>query len=264
MTLAAVATVIACLLSGALIGFLGGMLGIGGGLIAIPALSLILGMEQQMAQGTALVMILPAVTMAVRKYNQRARIDFAVAACGAVSAMICTWAGAYMALGIEPASLRRAFSVFLFGIGVFYVWQTWSKGRPSAAERGPAPPEGRINRWQGAMLGVVSGTMGGFFGVGGAVLSVPIMTACFRLSQTSAQALALTMIIPGSFVALATYAWGGQTDWLVGLPLAAGCTAFIPMGVKLAYRLPERALRGAFAVLLFLTIPLMFVGAGAR
>jgi len=255
----AVLVALGCLLSGALIGFMGGVLGIGGGLIAIPALGLLLGMDQQMAQGTALIMVLPTVLMAVRKYNQHARIDLGVAAAGAVSAMICTWVGAQLALGLPSDTLRRSFAVFLFGIGVFYVWQTWRKARPAA--KGAAAAEGRINRTQGALLGIVAGTLGGFFGVGGAVLAVPIMTSWFRLSQTSAQALALTMIIPGAFVALATYAWGGQTDWLVGVPLAAGSIALVPLGVRLAYRLPERALRGAFAVLLFLTVPLLLAGA---
>jgi len=58
--------VLGCLLSGALIGFTGGVLGIGGGLLAIPLLGLVFGMPQQAAQGTALIMVLPAVLMAVR------------------------------------------------------------------------------------------------------------------------------------------------------------------------------------------------------
>ena len=64
--------VAACLGSGAAIGFLGGLLGIGGGLIAIPALVLLFSMSQQSVQGTALIMVLPAITLTVRKYNQRA------------------------------------------------------------------------------------------------------------------------------------------------------------------------------------------------
>ncbi|WP_155680908.1 TSUP family transporter, partial [Bordetella hinzii] len=78
--------VAACLGSGALIGFLGGVLGIGGGLIAIPALVLLMGMPQQLAQGTALIMVLPTIVMAVRKYNQHARLDVRAAVAGAAGA----------------------------------------------------------------------------------------------------------------------------------------------------------------------------------
>lgn len=246
-------TVLACLICGAGIGFLGGILGIGGGLIAIPALGLVLGMSQQMAQGTALVMVLPTVMLAVRKYNQQARIDMAVAACGAATAIVFTWLGARMALGIDPTLLRRSFAVFLFGIGVFYVWQTWRRPKPAAAAaRVPG-----LTRVQAAGLGVLAGTLGGFFGVGGAVLAVPLMTSVFKLTQTAAQALALTMVIPGACVALLTYAVGGQTDWVVGLSLAAGSLTLVPVGVRLAYRLPERTLRGAFAAMLFVTVLLL-------
>ena len=63
-----------CLGAGCLIGFMGGVLGIGGGMIAIPALVLLMGMSQQLAQGTALIMVLPTIMMAVRKYNQQTRI----------------------------------------------------------------------------------------------------------------------------------------------------------------------------------------------
>ncbi|EWM48140.1 sulfite exporter TauE/SafE family protein [Bordetella holmesii 35009] len=85
--------VVACLASGALIGFMGGVLGIGGGLIAIPALVLLMGMSQQLAQGTALIMVLPTIVMAVRKYNQHARLDVRTAVAGAAGAVVFTWVG---------------------------------------------------------------------------------------------------------------------------------------------------------------------------
>ena len=59
--------IVLCLAAGGLIGFMGGVLGIGGGLIAIPALVLLMDMPQQLAQGTALIMVLPTIMMAVRK-----------------------------------------------------------------------------------------------------------------------------------------------------------------------------------------------------
>jgi uncharacterized membrane protein YfcA len=58
-------------------------------------------------------------------------------------------------------------------------------------------------------------------------------------------------------VALVTYSWAGQADWLVVLPLAAGSLLFVPVGVRLAYRLPERKLRASFAAMLFATVALL-------
>ena len=56
---------------GATIGFVGAMVGIGGGLIAIPVLGLVFGMTQQLAQGTASVMIIGNVLTAIYSYNKR-------------------------------------------------------------------------------------------------------------------------------------------------------------------------------------------------
>ena len=125
--------IVLCLAAGGLIGFMGGVLGIGGGLIAIPALVLLMDMPQQLAQGTALIMVLPTIMMAVRKYNQQVRIDKRVAAAGAAGAVVFTWFGARLALGIDSSSLRLSFAVFLFFIALFYVWQTWRASRSTAA-----------------------------------------------------------------------------------------------------------------------------------
>lgn len=248
----------ACLAAGGLIGFMGGVLGIGGGLIAIPALVLLMGMSQQLAQGTALIMVLPTIMMAVRKYNQQVRIDKRVALAGAAGAVVFTWVGARLALGIDSGILRRSFAVFLFFIALFYVWQTWRASRPAAACKPAAKGEAPVfTPRRASVLGMLCGTLGGFFGVGGAVLAVPIITTVFRLSQTTAQALALSMVIPGSTIALITYTWAGQADWLVGAPLAIGSLLFVPVGVKLAYRLPERKLRACFALMLFATVALL-------
>lgn len=248
--------IVLCLGAGCLIGFMGGVLGIGGGMIAIPALVLLMGMSQQLAQGTALIMVLPTIIMAVRKYNQQTRIDRRVALAGAGGAVVFTWVGARLALGIDSGVLRLSFAVFLFFIALFYAWQTWRAGlaRRAPRSRGNAP---LFTPRRAAVLGVLCGTLGGFFGVGGAVLAVPIITTLFRLPQTTAQALALCMVIPGSAVALVTYSWAGQADWLVGLPLAIGSLLFVPVGVRLAYRLPERKLRAGFAAMLFATVALL-------
>lgn len=251
-----------CLVCGALIGFLGGVLGIGGGLIAIPALVLLMDMPQQLAQGTALIMVLPTIMMAVQKYNQKVRIDRRVAGAGALGAVLFTWVGAQLALGIPSSTLRISFAIFLFFVAVFYVYRIVKPQRVILAEgksAGTSAPQ--LTPGRSAALGVLSGTFGGLFGVGGAVLAVPILTSLFRLPQTAAQALALTMVIPGSMIALLTYSWAGQANWWIGLALAAGSLLFVPVGVRLAYRLPERKLRACFAAMLFATVALLIFGA---
>ncbi len=61
-------------LLGVVLGTLGGLFGIGGGLIAIPVIGVVFGIDQQLAQGTALVMVVPNVVLAIWRYNQRNRI----------------------------------------------------------------------------------------------------------------------------------------------------------------------------------------------
>ena len=58
-------------LLGLLLGAAGGVLGIGGGLIAIPLLGYVHGMDQHLAQGTALIMIAPNVLLGFWRYHQR-------------------------------------------------------------------------------------------------------------------------------------------------------------------------------------------------
>lgn len=249
-----------CLMAGAMIGYVGGVLGIGGGLLAIPLLGLVAGMDQQEAQGTALVMVLPAVLITVRKYNQNAKIDLGAAAAGALGAIIFTWVGARFALGIDPILLRRIYAVFVLAVALFYLYQSLrvsGKGSQMPARRSAQV----FHKGWFALLGVVAGLVGGIFGVGGSVLAVPILTTVFRLTQTGAQALALTMIIPGTTVALLTYTVHGQANWLIGIPMALGSMALVPYGVKLAYALPEPRLKLIFGCMLLVIMVLLLIKA---
>ncbi|MGE8591297.1 MAG: sulfite exporter TauE/SafE family protein, partial [Alcaligenes sp.] len=110
-------------------------------------------------------------------------------------------------------------------------------------------------------VGMMAGLAGGIFGVGGSVLVVPFLTSRMGYSQTGAQGLALSMIIPGTLVALLTYAVHGQASWQVGLPMALGSLALVPYGVRLAYRLPEPRLKFIFACMLVLIMALLLARA---
>jgi uncharacterized membrane protein YfcA len=99
-------------------GFSAGLLGIGGGILLVPAMVLILGFDQHVAQGTSLLVIIPAaVTGSITHYRngRLAPRDAVFLACGGVVGAV---AGSILALSIDDGSLRRLFAVFLLVTGV--------------------------------------------------------------------------------------------------------------------------------------------------
>lgn len=241
-------------LLGAALGAMGGLFGIGGGLIAIPVLGYLYGMDQQLAQGTALVMIVPNVVIAFWRYKQRNRIEWRTAAMMCVPAVFTTYAAARLATAMNARSLHVCFAAFMGLLALYYLWTLLGRKRSvqSSLLLGPAYIP---------FVGVAAGASAGFFSVGGAIVAVPLLTAFFGATQTAAQGLGLAMVTPGALVALWTYAQAGHVDWAVGIPMALGGVLSISWGVALAHHLPERRLRILFcAALLALSVWMMMGG----
>jgi len=227
-------------LLGLALGALGGLFGIGGGLIAIPVLGVLFGLDQQLAQGTALVMVVPNVLLAIWRYHQRNRIDFRHAAALALPSFCFAIFGAALAVSLDASRMRLAFVGFLFALAAHTLLRAFRRTAPGNGQlRQPWP-------WLG-VLGAGAGALGGLFGVGGAVLATPVLTSVFGTSQVVAQGLSLSLAAPSTGVTLATYALHGQVDWMLGLPLAVGGLLSISLGVRLAHALPERLLRVLFS-----------------
>lgn len=247
---------------GVVLGAVGGLFGIGGGLIAIPVLALGFGLDQQLAQGTALVMIAPNVMLGFWRYKQRNPIDLKDAGWLGGAAVGSTWLVAQWATHLDAGRLRWAFAVFLVGLALLLHWGARRRERaatnvhPSSGQ--PTSLQPALSRSGLGMLGLVSGVFSGLFTVGGGLVTVPALTSVFGVRrQTTAQGLALAAVVPGALVALLTYAMAGKVDWSRGLPLAVGGLLSISWGVALAHRLPERVLGRAFCALLLVAAAMM-------
>jgi len=235
---------------GVVSGLFGGLFGIGGGVLAIPLLGLAYGLHQQMAQGTVLVMVVPNVLFGLWGYRRRVGVDLRIGATLALTATASTYPAAHFATQLDPHGLRLAFAAFLAILAALIAYRS-----RQAATIAPARPP---LRWQWtALVGIAGGIVSGLFGVGGAFIVPPALTAFFGLRQIEAQGLGLALVSPVMLVALVTYARAGEVDWGLGIPLAVGGIAAIPAGVAAAYRLPERRLRLAFCGLLFVTAVLL-------
>ncbi|MEO9004456.1 MAG: sulfite exporter TauE/SafE family protein [Ginsengibacter sp.] len=106
-------------LIGILAGLLGGILGLGGAIIIIPALVMLLGFSQQMAQGTTLLMlVLPVGALAAWQYYKAGNADIKTAAILAVTFFVSGYFGAKMANSVPEEILKKLFAVLLIVIAV--------------------------------------------------------------------------------------------------------------------------------------------------
>ncbi len=229
---------------GAALGFFGGLFGIGGGIIAIPLLVIGFGMEQPLAQGTALVLMVPNLLVGWWRYSQRHPADWRSALAIAAPAALTTWGLAHFATRLDPLLLRGLFAAFL---GLLALRLLWS-GRAAAGVASVPLRPGAL-----PLVGIAGGCSMGLLGIGGGLVATPLLSGWLGQRQTVAQSLALALVAPSSVVALATYAGAQRVDWSLGLPLALGGLVTVSAGVGLAHRLPERRLRAAFAWMLAAT-----------
>lgn len=121
---------ITIILSGLLSGIISGM-GIGGGTILIPALTMLIGVNQHIAQGVNLLYFLPtaAVALFVHKKNNALALKLAIPIVlfGIGGAAL----GAFVALKLEASLLRRLFGIFLFFMGSYEIYKGFRKKRPN-------------------------------------------------------------------------------------------------------------------------------------
>ena len=120
------------ILIGLVSGIISGM-GIGGGAVLIPALVLLNGVSQQVAQGINLVYFIPTAIVSLIVHIRNKNIDIKTALITGSFGLLGAVAGAFITGYIGDNVLRRFFGIFLFGVGVYEVCQNFIK---KSAEKG--------------------------------------------------------------------------------------------------------------------------------
>ncbi|MGF7037764.1 TSUP family transporter [Mucilaginibacter lappiensis] len=107
-------TFLILILIGLAAGFLGGMVGLGGGIILIPALVLFLSMDQRMAQGTTIAIMLPPIGFfAAFNYYKAGYVNIKYALVIAIVFMLGGYLGSKLALNLPVPLLKKMFAVLL-------------------------------------------------------------------------------------------------------------------------------------------------------
>ncbi|UAY51144.1 sulfite exporter TauE/SafE family protein [Ferruginibacter albus] len=112
-------TVLTIILVGLAAGMLSGFVGVGGGLIIVPALVLFLGFSQHNAQGTSLgLLLLPAGILAVLQYYRHGDIDFKVVGLLAIGFVAGGYYGSKLALSLPQDTIKKIFAVFMILVAI--------------------------------------------------------------------------------------------------------------------------------------------------
>lgn len=243
--------------TGACAGVLAGLFGVGGGLIMVPALVFVLpgqgvdpAVTMQVAIGTSLAVIAATSLSSMVAHQRRGGVQWPAFRLLAPGLALGAFGGAFVAHGLPGAVLQR-----IVGAGAILVAiQMFLEVRPPASRALPGAP-GLLAA--GGVIGVLSALIG----IGGGSLTVPFLSwrgVPMRQAVGTSAACGVPIAWAGAAgFMLAGAGIGGRAEFsagyvslaaFAGLAVASVLTA--PLGARLAHRLPPRALKRGFALLL--------------
>lgn len=251
--------VLALLIAGAGAGFAGGLFGIGGGFVVVPALVLILpllGTDKSeithIAVGTSLATIIFTSLRSVVAHARRDAVEVEVLKTWAPWVVLGTGVGALIAGVVSSATLAIIFAIGVLGFAIHFL----RPGERPAAELAAMPDGlGRVGLAGGL------GTISSLLGIGGGTITTLVMTMCGRPIHRAigtASGMGAIIAIPGT-LGFMVIGWGqpglpwgsiGYVNWPVALVIVLTAVLFAPLGVAAAHSLSPRLLRRIFGIYL--------------
>ena len=240
-------------------GYVAGLLGVGGGMLLGPFITLILSarglsadLAVKMAIATSMATIIFTSLSSVRAHHQRGAVQWGIVKGLAPGIVLGSMVGSLGIFSVlKGTTLALVFAAF---IG-FSATQMLLNKKPQPEHTMP----GLAGQWGiGALIGLVSGLVG----AGGGFISVPFMVA-HNVAIIQAVATSAALGFPIALANAVGYAWGGQGVanlpawslgyiWLPALAVIASCSVLTaPLGARTAHRLPVAVLKRIFAVILY-------------
>lgn len=238
-------------------GALSGLLGIGGGIILVPAMVYLLGINQHAAHGTSLAVISFVVLLSALYYGSHGQVDWIIALWLAGGGVIGAAIGARLCSLLSGGRLRQYFAIFLMLVAVRMVYDLLD---PNGAYLPGVemPSAGVLGTLLILSIGVLTGVLSGLFGVGGGVIIVPAMVLLLGMSQHAAQGISLAVIIPVSVSGALIHFRYGNLRMEIWKWLTIGGVVGGLVGARIALGLDPLLLRGLFGVLLIVLAYMMF------
>jgi len=252
----------------AVAGFMAGLLGVGGGIIMVPALYYAFTVldfdiltRMHLSVGTSLAIIIPTSIISTKTHMEYDAVDFKMVKSFGVFILIGVILGTFLAVNLKTPPLVLFFSIFAFMVGLFFIFL-----REKLVEN-PKTISNMIKNFSGVIIGFISIPLG----IGGGSLMVPFMRTFgydIRKSIGTAAAIgflisvsgAITMIIGGKIIN------NVNTPFSIGYINLLGFIVFVPVtmvmariGAKVVYKIDRKLLSKVFGAFLLIVSARSFI-----
>ena len=255
-------------ISAAVAGFMAGLLGVGGGIIMVPALyyaftvlDFELATRMHLAVGTSLAIIIPTSIISTKTHMEYDAVDFKMVKSFGIFILLGVIAGTFLAVNLKTPTLVLFFSIFAFMVGLFFIFL-----REKLVEN-PKTISNIVKNISGIMIGFISVPLG----IGGGSLMVPFMrTFGYDIRKSIGTAAAVGFLI--SLSGTITMIMGGEiidninTPFSVGYINLLGFAVFFPvtmimarLGAKAVYKIDKKLLSKIFGTFLLIVSVRSFV-----
>ena len=255
-------------ISAAVAGFMAGLLGVGGGIIMVPALyyaftvlDFELATRMHLAVGTSLAIIIPTSIISTKTHMEYDAVDFKMVKSFGLFILIGVVMGTFLAVNLKTPTLVLFFSIFAFMVGLFFIFL-----REKLVEN-PKTISDIVKNISGIVIGFISVPLG----IGGGSLMVPFMrTFGYDIRKSIGTAAAVGFLI--SLSGTITMIMGGKiidninTPFSVGYINLLGFAVFVPvtmimarLGAKAVYKIDKKLLSKIFGTFLLIVSVRSFV-----
>lgn len=241
--------------SGALVGFVLGLVGGGGSILAVPLMVYLVGVSNpHVAIGTSALAVAVNAATGLVHHARSKTVKWRCASTFALAGVVGAFAGSSFGKAFDGEKLLFLFALVMIGVGILMMRGRGNTGNPDVVCN-------RENAGKVLSFGAGTGAFSGFFGIGGGFLIVPGLVAATGMPMINAIGSSLVAVTAFGLTTALNYAVSGLIDWLLAAAFIAGGVLGGLGGAKAASRLSESRgkLTSIFAGLIFVVAAYMLL-----
>ncbi|MBV9667886.1 MAG: sulfite exporter TauE/SafE family protein, partial [Nitrososphaeraceae archaeon] len=217
-------------------GTFGSMVGVGGGILMIPVLT-VLGLEPSQIASTSLIAVTSTGISSTIEYSRQKRIDYLVGLKIAALAIPGAIIGAFLSSYISFEHFKVYFAIILILTGLYIIY------RNSILKERRKKTNSKSMHLLFYVGSFTAGIISSLFGIGGGIIFVPLMVILLRVSMFRAGPNSQLALLITSLVGVFTHSLLGHTNYVYGILLAIGALTGGYIGARLSRHVREGVLQ---------------------